>query len=249
MVGAVPTSATTAEVQQTSSTVAAMTGTNSSPHLVGRRSRGWWGLTVAPVVAGAAAVAAGGWIRSHRQLAQARQALAAERTDLLTGLPTRRAWVSTARAQVAHPEAVLWVGLADMDNLKILNDSWGHDAGHAALCAVAQRLTNTLPTPVFAGRLGGDEFGLIFTNPPVNALGTLESALCTPMTWNAQHRIPISVSVGTVAVPKNGSELGALLTEADRRMYHQKARHRAQHGPRHPASSAVQAPPPRRATV
>ena len=86
------------------------------------------------------------------------------RTDQLTGLANRRAWdeavlreVSLARRRKV-PISVLMI---DIDDLKSLNDTHGHQAGDAMLQKLTSDWSLALRTTDFAARYGGDEFGIL----------------------------------------------------------------------------------------
>jgi diguanylate cyclase (GGDEF)-like protein len=82
-------------------------------------------------------------------------------TDYLTGLANRR---EVERVLAAECERATSQGrsvavlMMDVDNLKALNDRYGHAAGDEALCALARVLKRTLGPKDTAGRVGGDEF-------------------------------------------------------------------------------------------
>jgi diguanylate cyclase (GGDEF)-like protein len=96
-----------------------------------------------------------------------RRALEYERrasTDALTGLPNRAAFdAALARLDCTAPGA--WaLSVVDLDNLKVVNDTFGHRAGDALLAQVGERLAAVAaPDTVF--RVGGDEFALIVETP------------------------------------------------------------------------------------
>ncbi len=82
------------------------------------------------------------------------------RTDALTGLPNRRTAMETigALSRAGTPFAAIAI---DLDFFKSINDSEGHDAGDAVLCAAAERLRTALRPGDLAARLGGDEFAVL----------------------------------------------------------------------------------------
>ena len=86
--------------------------------------------------------------------------------DSLTGLPNRALFMErVAQAQLRHagPQEVVGVVYIDLDNLKIVNDSAGHEAGDALLTAIASRLQEAVQPGDTAARLGGDEFAMLLT--------------------------------------------------------------------------------------
>ena len=88
-------------------------------------------------------------------------------TDLLTGLPNRRAieeWgVRQLRGAARHGFA-LWVVHADLDSFKNINDSYGHEAGDQVLRKFAEALKESTRASDICGRMGGDEFLLVMTH-------------------------------------------------------------------------------------
>src|SRR5712671_3941527 len=89
------------------------------------------------------------------------------RTDPLTGLPNRRAFLERvsdelARARrTAHPVSIAYI---DIDNFKRINDDKGHVEGDEFLKEVAQAIRETIRASDVAARLGGDEFAVLFTD-------------------------------------------------------------------------------------
>ena len=87
--------------------------------------------------------------------------------DSLTGLPNRALFMErVAQAQLSRAQADDAVGVVyiDLDNLKIVNDSAGHEAGDALLTTIASRLERSVRAGDTAARLGGDEFALLLTS-------------------------------------------------------------------------------------
>jgi diguanylate cyclase (GGDEF)-like protein len=98
--------------------------------------------------------------------------------DTLTGLPDRAAFVSALRtaAEAGDGVAVLFL---DLDDFKVVNDGFGHEAGDRLLIQVAQRLKAAVREHDLVARLGGDEFTILCrgTNDPSIAAGRLRGAL------------------------------------------------------------------------
>lgn len=92
------------------------------------------------------------------------EALRESRTDLLTGLPNRRAIEATAANLAGECRATgrpLALVLMDIDHFKAINDTWGHPVGDAVLRRVATTLREGLKVEGFCGRFGGEEFALL----------------------------------------------------------------------------------------
>ncbi|WP_201218657.1 EAL domain-containing protein [Halochromatium roseum] len=84
--------------------------------------------------------------------------------DSLTGLPNRAYFRDALLQQIERcwtDGRLFGVALLDIDHFKTINDTLGHDQGDLLLCAVAQRLGDSLPPTALIARLGGDEFALL----------------------------------------------------------------------------------------
>ncbi len=149
--------------------------------------------------------------------------------DALTGLPNRRLFNERIKLEIARSERnqdKFSVMLFDLDHLKEVNDSFGHNIGDMLLQAVAQRLLALLRKSDTIARMGGDEFLLILPEmkEPEDAIPTAErilSALSTPL-YLEGYQVNISASIGIVFYPDHGTEIEQLLKNADIAMYKAK---------------------------
>ena len=159
--------------------------------------------------------------------AAARQAEAIARHDALTGLTNRRHFVEAverARERMGEGERAA-VFLIDLDRFKPVNDLYGHAAGNAVLCTVADRLQELLPAGGMAARLGGDEFALLV--PFMGSLETIKrlaqqaiASLTAPIGWN-DGEVKIGATIG-IALVTAEHDADALLHAADLAMYQGK---------------------------
>jgi diguanylate cyclase (GGDEF)-like protein/PAS domain S-box-containing protein len=142
--------------------------------------------------------------------------------DPLTGLVSRvllldRMVLALQRAERAgRMVAVLFL---DMDNLKLVNDGFGFDAGDAMLKCVAHRLQSAKRKHETAARLGGDEFIVMLEDlrdedEAAAILQRLTDDLHRPM-WTSQGRLDPSASIGMAIYPRDGRTPGELLRAAD----------------------------------
>jgi two-component system, cell cycle response regulator len=104
----------------------------------------------------------------HRQI-EAKNRLLRELalTDALTSLPNRRAieeWSNRQLSAAARHGFSFWVAIADLDNFKRVNDTYGHDAGDAVLKGFAEILKANTRSSNICGRTGGEEFLMAFTH-------------------------------------------------------------------------------------
>lgn len=145
--------------------------------------------------------------------------------DALTGLPGRAAF-GDALAGVPCDQPGLWaVFVIDLDNLKVVNDTFGHSAGDALLKVAARRIANLMqPDRLF--RLGGDEFALIIQS--ATALADLDltarsilEELNRPAHCDGHAVVPQATIGG--AVPGPGDDDPVVVQQnADFALYHAK---------------------------
>jgi diguanylate cyclase (GGDEF)-like protein len=166
-------------------------------------------------------------------LANQRNLAVAERraaSDMLTGLPNRRAADETLKRMMAHAGRTitpLSAMLIDLDHFKSVNDLHGHDRGDQALAAIGQVLATTVRASDFAARYGGEEFLVLL--PDTSRPGAVEVA---EKLRRAVERTEIrdignlTASFGIATVPDDAAEPEQLLRKADRALYAAKARGR-----------------------
>ena len=116
--------------------------------------------------------------------------------------------------------------LFDLDHLKAVNDTYGHNIGDLLLQAVAQRLLGLLRKSDTIARMGGDEFLLILPemNQIEDAILTADrilSALSTPF-YLETYQINITTSIGVALFPEDGVDTEDLIKKADHAMYNAK---------------------------
>jgi two-component system cell cycle response regulator len=148
-------------------------------------------------------------------------------TDELTGLYNRRGfWASaTHQLKVAHRNAQdLLLFFCDVDDLKKINDTYGHSEGDQALVHVAGALELTFRESDLLARFGGDEFAVLASETGRNQeliLSRLKENL-EKTSVNESPGAP-SLSVGVAWFdPKCPVSLGELMSRADRAMYEDK---------------------------
>jgi diguanylate cyclase (GGDEF)-like protein len=149
-------------------------------------------------------------------------------TDALTGLGNLRhlqrqlAHLLEMHKRYGHPFAVL---LMDIDGLKRVNDSHGHQAGDRVLMQVAMALRRSIRTVDVAARLGGDEFCVLAPEQEADPATALAGRLAAAVEEEVPtpDEPPISLSIGVVSCPAHGTEAETLVDAADRAMYRAKA--------------------------
>ncbi len=97
------------------------------------------------------------------------QASREARTDALTGLPNRRAFLDRIEKQLAvADERPFVLALIDLDHFKLVNDGYGHDTGDDVLQQVGSIMRELATPDCFFARLGGEEFGMIASGADVD---------------------------------------------------------------------------------
>ncbi len=130
--------------------------------------------------------------------------------DPLTMLYNRRTFEEALAEEIDRADRFgeqLCILFIDVDNFKVINDTYGHHIGDMVLKSVAQRLKNSIRHLDTAGRLGGDEFGVIAPKVGKNLALYIAERLKRSVEDNpvnlGEYRIPVSVSVGAICYPED----------------------------------------------
>ena len=152
--------------------------------------------------------------------------------DSLTGLPNRTLLQDRLDGLLEHGgtgNAAMII--VDVDNFKTINDSLGHDAGDAMLCAIAGRLALSVAADDLVARTGGDEFALLVTartNAEVERIAErIYEGLRQPIDHGGRL-LECSVSMGASFIPRHGRDRSEIMKAADIALYAAKAAGRAQ---------------------
>ena len=154
-------------------------------------------------------------------------------TDELTGIYNVRAFNSFANRM--HKQSMRYghaysIVMADSDNLKTVNDTYGHESGNRLLKLTVTCIQQLLrETDIFA-RYGGDEFVLLL--PQTKSDGAYEVAerirkmiAATPLDTQGKQ-IPTTISIGIATYPEHAEEFAVLMNRADQALYNSKKRGR-----------------------
>ena len=151
--------------------------------------------------------------------------------DPLTGLFNRRGlselWQKKFGSGANRRAAFLMV---DLDEFKPVNDTYGHEAGDALLCVIANRLRSAIRETDCVCRLGGDEFGILVDTPKdIQSLEALcerlVAVLSAPMKV-AGKTVSVKASVGGCLYPDQAINKQQLLRRADEALYKVKRTHK-----------------------
>ncbi len=174
-------------------------------------------------------------LERHRHLALLRDL---SLRDPLTGLYNRRGFGAVAEAQLrmARREGRrCLVMCADLDHLKTINDTWGHDAGDRALVAAAQVFQGSLRDSDIVARFGGDEFVALAYDANQDCVQAVTRRIETGLAQAVEAlRLPhpLRLSLGAVAFDApDPAALPRLIEQADRLLYRCKQARRNPAGP------------------
>jgi diguanylate cyclase (GGDEF)-like protein len=154
--------------------------------------------------------------------------------DALTGLYNLRMFNEVWQREHTAAErgrGVYALLMIDMDKLKDINDTFGHEAGNSAITLVAQCLQRSIRSTDHAARMGGDEFAVLLPGASPEIAEVVVKRVrhnVYKTTLDLRSRmIRCSVSIGVVNYPKDGRDTRELLSIADRKMYRDKELRRA----------------------
>ncbi|MGB9662409.1 MAG: GGDEF domain-containing protein [Moorellaceae bacterium] len=143
-------------------------------------------------------------------------------TDHLTGLHNRRSFFRELDRRLGEGESFA-VAVLDLDNMKQVNDSLGHQVGDAVLKAAGKAIARSVREKDIAARYGGDEFAILFYGSGPRAekfRARLEEHLLEELPYT--DGIEVGISFGLARCPEDGSDARTLLSVADARMYSDK---------------------------
>lgn len=148
--------------------------------------------------------------------------------DNVTKLPNRSMFYKTINNILRNSTNKSRLGLVlymDIDNFKIINDTFGHDFGDLILREVAKRLKKIVPKPRSVFRLSGDEYIIILQNyleDSCNQIAQIiQQTMSVPFVID-ENEIQISMSMGLVSYPKHANNADEIFRKADLAMYKAK---------------------------
>jgi len=151
---------------------------------------------------------------------------ASARRDPLTGALNRRGLDERLAVEIARAERTaepLTLVVADLDDLKGLNDRYGHGAGDQALEMAAEVMRAGLRETDALARIGGDEFVLILANcEPEAGLEIAQKVRARLRELSADELQPLTMSAGAAGSPPLALDPTELLAAADRALYRAK---------------------------
>lgn len=171
------------------------------------------------------------YIRENIEIAVANHFLYQEKAylakhDQLTGLNNRWCFDEQCVAVIERArryDETFHLVVLDVDNLKQVNDTYGHLAGDEVLKKIAATLRTQMRKSDICARFGGDEFVGIFFNTTTAALqdkfSQHQAALSAAPLHIRGREVPCSYSVGIASFPRDGDSMAELIRAADSRMF------------------------------
>lgn len=151
------------------------------------------------------------------------------RTDALTGLLNRGAWQAQAREEAqrcrrtGHAATLV---LFDLDHFKHVNDTHGHPAGDEVLRRTAELLRRSVRETDYAGRYGGEEFGVLLIDTSGEQASyfaeRLRRRIETATIEHAGTAIPVTISLGLASFQRDFADEAAWISAADEALYRSK---------------------------
>ena len=151
--------------------------------------------------------------------------------DPLTGLPNRQLFFDILNLEIAHASREgnkIAVMFLDLDKLKTVNDTHGHDIGDKLLQEAAKRISSALRQSDTVSRLAGDEFTILLprvltVDDAYNIAKKMLDAL-KPSAIIEGHKLTTTASIGISFFPDHGKDSETLVKCADDAMYYVKKR-------------------------
>ena len=151
-------------------------------------------------------------------------------TDSLTGLDNRGHFLEMAErelSRVQRHQLPMALAMLDLDHFKAVNDTYGHEVGDRVLKKFAEICRKSLRSIDLMGRIGGEEFAIVFPETSINrALEVVErlreSVATTEIPLDNGLPIQITVSLGLASFDKSDVNIDVLLNRADQALYEAK---------------------------
>ncbi len=143
--------------------------------------------------------------------------------DDLTGIYNRRYFkesLAEIESKKLFPVSII---MADLNGLKIINDSYGSDSGDKLLIRTARKIKEAIRSGDLLARIGGDEFAIILTETDQNEASKIYRKIKQKCKETSEDKIPISLGMGTATITMcSNQSLEQIVKEAENKMYQNK---------------------------
>ncbi len=149
--------------------------------------------------------------------------------DTMTKLHNRRFFINSLDEAMKSllADEVLAIFMTDINQFKMINDTFGHDAGDQVLVTISDRMLALNKYNPFLARLGGDEFALYirgkYTRDDLEEICQQFIESCSIPVSIDQHVVIVTISVGISVFPKDADDRSSVMRNADLAMYHAKS--------------------------
>ena len=149
--------------------------------------------------------------------------------DGLTGCFNRRHWIILSENEFMRAKRngrSLAIIMIDIDNFKLVNDTWGHAMGDRVLVSLTKALLGVLRTTDFFGRIGGEEFAVILPETDLVTAELIAERL-RAVAESTEHIlendvVSITISIGTTSLSHSDAVFSMMLRRADSALYRAK---------------------------
>lgn len=175
-----------------------------------------------------------------RSLARANRRLAY--TDPLTNIANTRRLRETLASALGNDQSFALFAI-DLDNFKLVNDTFDHTTGDAVLCAVAEALESEVGADDLVARRGGDEFSVLIMHPAAVDLDRMSDRLSKAIERGRLATCPSITPSGSVAyvLSTENDSISSVLQHADDNLHESKQAFHAEHGDREEMRAKMEA--------
>ena len=147
--------------------------------------------------------------------------------DFLTGLFNRAYFEQEMRKLQSETSVTLGIIMCDLDGLKLINDTLGHDVGDSLLNTAASAIKSSLLNDEILARIGGDEFAVLIPCCTKSAIENICAKIRKAVKeFNSKNpRVILSISLGSALCSGRSKGINEVFKEADDNMYKEKLNH------------------------
>ncbi|PRO66547.1 sensor domain-containing diguanylate cyclase [Alkalicoccus urumqiensis] len=145
--------------------------------------------------------------------------------DALTDVYNRTFFEKKRRELDEETDAPAAIFVIDLNNLKQMNDRFGHSSGDNLICLTASILKEVESETVLPARVGGDEFALLLTDTTMDEMRQIRWDILQRVQerrFDVKEDCPLTIAIGSAFTPSSLGRMEELFMEADQNMYKEK---------------------------